>query len=410
MVEAQERYRQVFSEQVLDLPVSDLEERYRAAYRSVFRVLMASYRRDATQLRLASATGSPVRYASATEALGACVEYMEHQRWLECEAKSLQGVLGQLVENGADSPWQDIEAAVEWTGQLLAMLGLTTVPAALARTANGHQEALRRAAEAATGNLKDAWSQLEPCVRFVVGVFPEGFDQVSLESFPFPRLLDQMATWLGSIGLLDEWADLRRALDRCQQLGLSTFVEEARGRDVPGRQLPAAFRKALASAWVAEVHSRVPVLGEFNPAEYDRLCKEFRDLDTRLRRAAVRATLASATAHRPETASGTVATSEVGILRHQGQLQRRHLPLRRLFSAIPTLLPTLKPCLLMSPLSVASYLPPDVFTFDLVIFDEASQIPPEEAVGAIVRGRQVVVAGDEKQLPPTSFFRIVHAG
>jgi very-short-patch-repair endonuclease len=407
MVEAQERYRQVFSDQVLDLPVSDLEERYRTAYRRVFRVLMASYRRDATQLRSASATGSRVGYGPAAEALGACVEYMEHRRWLESQAESLRDVLGKLVEKGADSSWQDIQTTVEWIDQLLRMLDLTALPAALAQTANGSQEALRRAAQAATGNLKDAWPELEPRVRFLVGVFPEGLDQVPAESLPFPRLLDQIASWLGSIGLLDEWADFRRALDRCEELGLSTFIEEARGRGVPGKQLPDALRKALASAWVAEVHNRVPVLGEFNPVEYDRLCKEFRDLDVRLRRAAVRATLASATAHRPETASGTVATSEVGILRRQGQLQRRHLPLRRLFSAIPTLLPTLKPCLLMSPLSVASYLPPNVFTFDLVIFDEASQIPPEEAIGAIVRGRQVVVAGDEKQLPPTSFFRAI---
>lgn len=83
------------------------------------------------------------------------------------------------------------------------------------------------------------------------------------------------------------------------------------------------------------------------------------------------------------------------------------MPLRRLLPSLPTLLPALKPCLLMSPLSVATYLPIDAVTFDLVIFDEASQIPPEEAVGAIVRGRQVIVAGDEKQLPPTSFFHAV---
>ena len=67
-------------------------------------------------------------------------------------------------------------------------------------------------------------------------------------------------------------------------------------------------------------------------------------------------------------------------------------------------LTTLAPCLLMSPLSVAQYLPADAPLFDLVIFDEASQIAPWDAVGAIARGRQLIVAGDPKQMPPTSFF------
>jgi len=80
------------------------------------------------------------------------------------------------------------------------------------------------------------------------------------------------------------------------------------------------------------------------------------------------------------------------------------MPLRRLFEKIPNLLPTLKPCLMMSPLSVAQFLPADRYRFDLVIFDEASQVRPHDAIGAIMRGRQIVVAGDRRQLPPTSFF------
>lgn len=407
MVEAREMYRQVFSDQVLDLAVTEIEDRYREAHRSFFRLLKPSYRRDAAQLRSVSATGSSVRYGRAIEALAACVEYTEHRQWLNSKAKSLRDVLGHLVEDGADSAWRDIQATVEWAAELLRMLNEAALPQLLVQTADGRQETLRDVAVNATSELKKAWSRLEPCIEFLSSVFPDGFDQTPIDSFPFGRMLEQTTIWLTSVASLDEWADFRRALDRCEELGLGPFVRDAQLRGVPGRQLPDALRKALASAWVTEVHRRTPVLGDFNPSEYDRLREEFRSLDTRLRRAAVGTTLASATGHRPETASGAVATSEVGILRRQAQLQRRHLPLRRLFPAMPTLLPALKPCLLMSPLSVASYLPPDAFRFDLVIFDEASQIPPEEAVGAMVRGRQVVVAGDEKQLPPTSFFRAI---
>lgn len=81
------------------------------------------------------------------------------------------------------------------------------------------------------------------------------------------------------------------------------------------------------------------------------------------------------------------------------------MPIRQLASVAPRAVRALTPCFMMSPLSVAQYLPPDSEPFDLVIFDEASQIPTWDAIGAIGRGRQVIVVGDPKQLPPTSFFR-----
>ncbi len=84
--------------------------------------------------------------------------------------------------------------------------------------------------------------------------------------------------------------------------------------------------------------------------------------------------------------------------------KKQHMPLRELMKNIPTALTKLTPCLLMSPLSIAQYLSTDVKPFDVVVFDEASQIPVWDAIGAIARGKQVVMVGDPKQLPPTSFF------
>ncbi len=80
------------------------------------------------------------------------------------------------------------------------------------------------------------------------------------------------------------------------------------------------------------------------------------------------------------------------------------MSLRKLFDQIPVLLRKLCPCMLMSPISVAQYIDPSFPKFDLVIFDEASQLPTSEAVGTIARGENVVVVGDPKQLPPTNFF------
>jgi very-short-patch-repair endonuclease len=84
--------------------------------------------------------------------------------------------------------------------------------------------------------------------------------------------------------------------------------------------------------------------------------------------------------------------------------QRNIMPVRKLFRTIPNLLLTLKPCLMMSPLSVSLFLEGETYKFDTVIFDEASQVCTENAIGAIFRGKQVIIAGDSKQLPPTNFF------
>ena len=106
----------------------------------------------------------------------------------------------------------------------------------------------------------------------------------------------------------------------------------------------------------------------------------------------------------PQMNHFTSGFDEVGILKREMNKQRKIMPVRKLFKAIPNLLLTLKPCLMMSPLSVSLFLEGDTYEFDVVIFDEASQVCTENAIGAIFRGKQVIIAGDCKQLPPTNFF------
>ncbi|HKH45842.1 MAG TPA: AAA domain-containing protein, partial [Thermoanaerobaculia bacterium] len=98
------------------------------------------------------------------------------------------------------------------------------------------------------------------------------------------------------------------------------------------------------------------------------------------------------------------AAGQVGTLRREFEKKRRHMPIRQLMRVAGHAVQTLKPVFLMSPLSVAAYLPPGSVQFDLVIFDEASQVRPVDALGALLRGAQAVVVGDSQQLPPTTFF------
>ena len=138
---------------------------------------------------------------------------------------------------------------------------------------------------------------------------------------------------------------------------------------------------------------------------HQQVVDSFRALDKKLIEQAPKCLLANDTLHKSDPAFVSKNT-ELSILRHEANKKRRVMSLRQLFQAIPNLILRTKPCLMMSPMTVSQLLDPEKYHFDLVIFDEASQLRAEEAVGAIMRAQQVIVAGDKQQLPPTSFFQV----
>lgn len=202
---------------------------------------------------------------------------------------------------------------------------------------------------------------------------------------------------------LNGWCAWRRAEQNATDLGLQRLIAAlAEGVLAPG-QASEAFEVAYSRWWAEQQIDAEPALRDFNLAEHGDAIERFRELDEEfatLTRRYIRARLCAVVP--PKDAQKQ--PPGFGFLAHQLKLQKRHKPVRQLVQEMGPALTTLAPCLLMSPLSVAQYLPADLGLFDLVIFDEASQITPWDAVGAIARGRQLVVAGDPKQMPPTSFF------
>lgn len=164
-----------------------------------------------------------------------------------------------------------------------------------------------------------------------------------------------------------------------------------------------AFEQAYMAWWLRLAMDAEPVLRGFAHWQQDALIQRFRELDDAM------ADLASGEVMRRlgndlPLRDAVPRNSELGGLRHQLGLQRPTKAIRNLIADMPTSFTKLAPCVLMSPLSVAQYLPAGQAQFDLVIFDEASQISTWDAIGAIARGRQAIIVGDPKQLPPTNFF------
>jgi len=202
---------------------------------------------------------------------------------------------------------------------------------------------------------------------------------------------------------LHAWCAWRHAQADARNAGLAALVDAIEAGAVVPAQVPNAFEVNYARWWLAEAVDEDDVLKRFVSAEHERRIQEFRALDdefTEVTRQWIRAKLCASL----PTADSIQRNSEWGILKREVTKKRMHLPLRQLLQEIPSVVLRLTPCLLMSPLSIAQYLSADASNFDLVVFDEASQIPVWDAIGAMARGKQVVMVGDPKQLPPTNFF------
>lgn len=134
--------------------------------------------------------------------------------------------------------------------------------------------------------------------------------------------------------------------------------------------------------------------------QYKKIAKDFQNLTIQELRVKLAAQL-------PNTTTEAMQSSEIGILQRAIKNRGRGLSIRKLFDQIPALLPRIAPCMLMSPISVAQYFDVSTKHFDILIFDEASQLPTCEAVSALARAKQSVIVGDPKQMPPTSFFSTI---
>jgi very-short-patch-repair endonuclease len=272
------------------------------------------------------------------------------------------------------------------------------------RTARERVGAAIKVNEAARGGtFGAAWDHLTH------GVFEPGREVSSgvvLNELPLADLGRWATERAADSDRLFEWVRFVQIECEATAVGVGGVLAEVRAGEFPVAAAADAYRARFFRLWLDALHQAVPVLGEFATDRHERLVAKFAELDRLAIRTAadrVRARLL-ARSDRPRVREGAPDASELGILLREVNKKRRHLPLRHLFANVPTLLPRLKPCLMMSPLAVSTYLDSPDLSFDLVIFDEASQVRPHDAVCAIYRGKQLVVGGDPKQLPPTDFF------
>ncbi|UYH50891.1 DUF3320 domain-containing protein [Candidatus Kirkpatrickella diaphorinae] len=206
---------------------------------------------------------------------------------------------------------------------------------------------------------------------------------------------------------LRDWSGWCRIRNQARAVDLGALVEQIEKGAIPASQARTAFRLGYARWWLGTVMEENAVLRNFDRFLHEKAIRDFREIDDLVRKHAVGRIVSRLTHDLPDVQS-VPRKSELGLLRHQMELQRPSQSIREMISKMPESFPKLAQCMLMSPLSISQFLPPNQKLFDVVIFDEASQISTWDAVGAIARGRQTIIVGDPKQLPPTNFFGSNH--
>ena len=227
--------------------------------------------------------------------------------------------------------------------------------------------------------------------------------QLDIKNRTVGLFLEKAKNVLGMESRLNSWCAWRRVRAEALVLNLGPLIEFIESESFGSVSLSRVFETNYSRWWINAAVEREPIIKNFVAVEHEKRIKDFRTLDNKLIELTKMCVRARLCANLPSQ-EGITRNSEWGIIRHELSKKKRHMPLRELISSTPTVFTRLAPCLLMSPLSIAQYLATDTTLFDLVIFDEASQIPVWDAIGAMARGRQVIMIGDPKQLPPSNFF------
>jgi len=213
-----------------------------------------------------------------------------------------------------------------------------------------------------------------------------------------------LQTVVQNIHQLEDWINFNGLKEKAQDLNLHWFIDFLEKGWLDTESIELEFEKIIhLNLFIKTIYGSATLNG-FDANIYESQIQQYKNLHKEFTELAKNQLTMKLSDRIPNFSQEAVQSSEIGILQKAIRNKGRGLSIRKLFDQIPTLIPRLKPCMLMSPISVAQYFDVNEEHFDLVIFDEASQLPTSEAVSALARAKQAIIVGDPKQMPPTSFF------
>ncbi len=369
-------------------------------------------RRICRRLSTFGKTAKPCRRRDTARVLEQIIEYQEASRMVRENSNSCEFIFGPLYGRGRcdfhmlERVFTQANEIIRLTGDIcmapdnralmLVKIGTLTDEGMFAERTE-----LFRAVSAAFSTFREAEAELALLCAANVESWRDQpgwmLRQRSLADKCLERI-DLLRDWYGFLCVRAE-ADAAGLGVLCQALDSGTITTD---------ELIPAYRRSLAYSCAVSVIDGDRSLATFSGTMIDQKIREYGEASRTFENLTKQELASLLSSKIPSAKTDVSASSEIATLQRAIRSGGRALSIRKLFDSIPNLLRSLCPCMLMSPISVAQYIDPSFPKFDLVIFDEASQLPTCEAVGAIARGKELVVVGDPKQLPPTSFFTSSH--
>jgi hypothetical protein len=332
-----------------------------------------------------------------------------------CDAILREAKLRVSVENGAEvggklfsDKWKATSSDWDWMNQVNQYV--PSVREAIKRGELDREllQFLHDKPDGASSSGLEADAAESSCDRFLENI-ERSFDLLNYDK---ARREDISNEWLFALqdqllvnmaqhlDLLPEQAVYNQIAGQLSENGMYWVLLGAWTWDEAPRCLVYWFRIVFLKKLCDEVLEKNKSLREFSRLDHDKTINQFQDLDRLLLLINRRKLAMKHWAQMP----AMYDCGQLGVLNREFGKRIRHLPIRKLMKQAGRAIQSIKPVFMMSPMSIASFLPPGLLQFDLVIFDEASQVKPVDAFGAILRGSQLIVVGDSKQLPPTGFF------
>lgn len=249
------------------------------------------------------------------------------------------------------------------------------------------------------------WEGLATMFRMFGDCEPQGPSGILAEDQPVRSSFRGITNAVSHLHEVSSWASLIREIKRSQKLGVARLAEMILERKASDVQAGAAFNAAVAWQKALVVWQENPALERFRSSRHEDLRTEFSQEDAAAIKTHNRSRIVAVL--KEQTGGGMASWGNGGVdqlLLHEGSKRRKLMPVRKLVEAAGKRIQELCPCWLATPAAIAQFMAPGSTDFDLIIMDEASQLTPEDSWGAIARGRQVVIVGDPRQMPPSSFF------
>lgn len=402
-----------YNEKFLELNHEELISKFTTKFSGIFRFLDFDYWQTVGQIKKLSVFNEIKNLQNLIGDFKQAALVDKKANELDKASAGLSLELGGFYKE-FDTNWDETITAITWVQKVLNKLNNSELPDTLielisSESTNDDFNDFKSQVEA----LLQAYELVSYHLKFYKEIFPN--PNIDLDNLSFDDLADHLEKLITNIIQIEDWIEFKQIETEANTLGIKQFLDVLLYNRVKGLNtelIKSIFCRKLYQLWIDKIEIEYPELRKFSGVNQELLINKYNELDQSYLEKNKKSIVKALASRWIDLAADQANKDQLQIISQEINKKKKHKPIRLLVKETFELLKVLKPCWMMSPLSVSQFIDADsnsgFIDFDLVIFDEASQIRTEDAICSIYRGKQLILAGDSNQLPPSNFFNYVN--